>query len=107
MSDEKVGHIGKPLRILSPQLYQFMITQFKTYNIHSYDLIINGIKKDHGIEIEVRFGEKFTKAKSAIFSTKVIDNQSNEHTKLTGFIDEVAETCKKVMIDEYFERMAP
>jgi len=104
VSEKNSKELEKPLRIISPKLYRFIISEFEKYNIHSYDLLINGIKKDQGMEIILRFGETFSRKKSKLFSDQVIKGQADE---LRKFIENATEACKKAMIDDYFERMAP
>lgn len=66
--------------------------------------MIYGTKRDDGMEISIYFGERFTQKKTAFFLMDSIKNQGEE---LIAFLNSVSETCKQVMIDEYFERMAP
>lgn len=104
MSKDNTKALEKPLRIISPKLYQHIILEFKDYNIHSYDLLVNGIKEENGLRLILRFGENFTRKKTRLFTSRVLEKQKDE---LTDFIKAAAEYCKKVMIDDYFEKMAP
>lgn len=104
MKKEKNKLLEKPLRIISPDLYNFIISEFKNYNIHSYDLLVNGTKKEKGIEITLRFGERFDRKQTKLFTFKTLEERDDE---LTEFIKDTVEICKKAMIDDYFERMAP
>lgn|SRR5690625_2329474 len=104
MSKDKSRDLEKPLRMISPEIYNHIISEVKDYNIHSYDLLVNGIKKENGMQIILRFGENFAREQTKLLSLKVLEEKGDE---LTNFIRSTAETCKKAMIDDYFDKMAP
>lgn len=104
MNKEKRKELEKPLRMISPKLYHYIISEFKNDNIHSYDLLVNGIKKGDEIKIILRFGENFSHNTTKVFSDRAIAEQAHE---LSEFIKDATEACKKAMIDDYFQKMAP
>lgn len=104
MSNEIKKKSSKPLRVISPKLHHLIMEEFEQYHIHSYDVLLEGVKTDRGLEITIYFGESFTHKEMKMFSDAATAEKSDE---LTEFIQTVADTCKKAMIDEYFHRMAP
>lgn len=94
----------KSLRISSPKLYHYIISGLEAFNIHSYDVLLEGIKEKTGIRVVLHYGQNFTQNKMAIFSFKTIEEHGND---LKEFINEVSADCKKTMIDDYFNQMAP
>src|SRR5690625_1355945 len=104
MGEKGKNQTMRPLRIISPKLYTLIIGEFETYNIHSYDLMIEGEKKDKGIQIRILFGEHFAHTETEFFSFESIEKMSDE---LIQFIKSAAETCKETMIADYFKMMAP
>ncbi|QHS21446.1 hypothetical protein GWK91_00050 [Virgibacillus sp. MSP4-1] len=104
MSEKTVNHKPRPLMSVSPRLYRYITEELENqYRIHSYDLQLHAIQQEDGIQVLLLFGDNFDHQKKQYFSQEELeDNQA-----LSTFIEEVGEECKKVMIDDYFNRMAP
>ncbi|MFD1848513.1 hypothetical protein [Oceanobacillus bengalensis] len=103
MSEEQEINI-KSLISISPKLYQKITKELENkYHIHSYDLQVTGIKQEEGIKVVLRFGEHFNNEKEQFFSYESLEDDK----ALDTFIDEAGETCKQVLIDDYFKKMAP
>lgn len=94
----------KSLRTISPKLYHFIISELTVFNIHSYDVLLEGIERKTGIEIVLHYGHNFIRHQTAFFSFKTIEEHGDD---LKEFINDVSEDCKKTMIDDYFNQMAP
>ena len=94
----------KPLRIISPHLYNTIVSELEIYNIHSYDVLMNGNKGEEGIQITLQFGEDYAHQETKFFSFKEIEEVADDFIQ---FIKKVAETCKEAMIADYFKMMAP
>ncbi|RKQ30751.1 hypothetical protein [Oceanobacillus halophilus] len=89
---------------ISPKLYRYITSELqKRYHVHSYDLQAGAIKKEHGIHVFLRFGERFSHEKEQFFS----DEKLEDGKELDAFIEEAGEACKQVLIDDYFKRMTP
>lgn len=94
----------QPLMILSPNLYQQLIDSLETENIHSFDIEAYGLKtKDH-LEVEVRFGEEYQKVMKETFPLAILKEESEEYL---NFCKNVGETCKEIMIQDYFKMVKP
>ena len=94
----------KSLRMVSPELYHQIISALEEFNIHSYDILLKAVKKKTGIQVILYYGQNFTRNQTAFFSFKTIKEQGDD---LTEFINIVSDDCKKTMIDDYFNKMAP
>ena len=92
------------LRVIAPDIYQIITSELEKQNIHSYDVQINAIKKEQGLQIILLFGENFTHKKEQFFTHEAIKNFSDE---IIAFAKETGESCKEVMISEYFKMMRP
>lgn len=89
---------------ISPQLYQYITSNLATkYHIHSYDIQVGALKKETGIHIYLKFGEYYNHEIDQFFTNEMLEDES----VLQGFVDEIGETCKEVMIEDYFNRMTP
>lgn len=94
----------KSLITLSPKLYRHITKRLQDrYHIHSYDLQANGLKKEDGLHVIIRFGEHYNHEKEKYISNEALENDK----KLDPFIKEVGEACKQVLIDDYFKKMTP
>src|SRR5690625_5234297 len=94
----------KSLRLISPELYHQMITALQAFNIHSYDILLKAVEKKAGIQVVLYYGQNFARHQTALFSPETIKEQGDD---LTTFIKIVSDDCKKSMIDDYFDMMAP
>ncbi|SET17288.1 hypothetical protein SAMN05216389_106161 [Oceanobacillus limi] len=95
----------KSLLSISPKAYRFIVNELEAnYHIHSYDIQASGIKKKDGIHIILRFGEQFTNKEERFFLNKQVESLGDE---LREFVESTGETCKQVLIDDYFKTMAP
>lgn len=100
---ENQGKI-KSLISVSPKLYRFITTNLADkYHIHSYDIQVGAVEKEKGIHIYLKYGEHFTYEKEQFFTTEMLEDEK----ALEAFIDEVGDTCKEAMIEDYFNRMTP
>jgi len=89
---------------VSPKLYRYITSELeKRYHIHSYDLQAGAITKENGIHIFVRFGEHYNHEKDQFLTNEMLEDEK----VLETFVEEVGEACKQVMIDDYFNKMAP
>jgi len=94
----------KSLRLISPELYHQIITALQEFNIHSYDILLKAVEKKAGIQVILYYGQHFAHHQTALFSPQAIKEQDDD---LTAFINIVSDDCKKTMIDDYFNIMAP
>lgn len=92
------------LRVVSPLLYQSILIELEKQNIHSYDVQIDAVKGNKGIHIILKYGESFTHQKEQSFTNHAIEKNSSE---IAEFVKKAGETCKEVMINEYFKMMRP
>jgi hypothetical protein len=93
------------LRLISPKLYTYITEELqRLHNIHSYDLVIDAIPYDEGLEVIIRYGETFSHKCEARFTHKQIDEIS---TELVEFVKETGEVCREVLINDYFKLHAP
>lgn len=94
----------QPLMMLSPYLYQQLTDILEKENIHSFDIEAYGLKlKDH-LEVEVRFGEAYQKAMKETFPLAVLKEKNEEYL---NFCKNIGETCKEIMIQDYFKMVKP
>lgn len=91
-----------PLRLVLPKLYEILSTELENLHIHSYDYQANVIEENKGYEIILRYGDGFQKSESTFFTSEMIENGSKE---LLDFIKSAAQSCKTVMIADYFKMM--
>lgn len=95
----------KPLRAISPKLYMFITKELeKQFHIQPYDVQVDAIQKDEGMQISVRFGEQFSQQVEQFFSS---DALWDDRKQLQQFIQKTGESCKDVLIKNYFRMMAP
>jgi hypothetical protein len=105
MSQKKHETKVKSLRLVSPRLYTYITNELQqTHNIQTYDLQIDALVKDKGMEITIRYGETFSHKETSFFTYEQIDEVSSE---IKEFIAKIGEDCTKVMIDDYFKIYAP
>jgi len=94
----------QPLMMLSPFLYQELLGALEKENIHSFDIEAYGCKHSDEIEIEVSFGEGFQKVMKETFPLVILKEKND---KYLNFCTNIGETCKKIMIDDYFKMVKP
>lgn len=98
MRDER-----KPLRALSPDLYLWMTQELeKQFHIQPYDVQIDGVEKDEGMEVIIRYGEQFSQHSKQFFSSAAINEKS-----IQKFIESTGEICQETLIKNYYRMMAP
>lgn len=97
--------LARPLNAVSPRLYRYITSELeKNFNIHTYDLQIDGIKESDEIHVIIKYGKYFTEKLGKIIPIEEIENPS---AVLNEFIKEAGEACTKVLIDDYFKKMTP
>ncbi|SHF54997.1 hypothetical protein [Ornithinibacillus halophilus] len=102
---EKKDEQIQSLISISPTLYRLITRELENqYHIHSYDIQVFGIREEDGIRVIIRHGDDFAHKKEQFFFFKQIEDVSDE---LKDFITSTGESCKQVLIDDYFKRMAP
>ncbi len=101
-TEAKTSNGEKTLRIVSPKLYNHIITLLAEHHIHPYDITANVIEETSGLQLIIRFGEDFAHAKSESFSFKQIENPDDS---ITAFIDSIGEEAKEAMVADYFKMM--
>ncbi|MFD2760803.1 hypothetical protein [Lentibacillus juripiscarius] len=95
----------RSLRVILPELYSFITTELEDrYNIHPYDIQANAVKEASGYKIILYYGDNYAHQKAQSFSVKSLQSFD---TELTAFIEEVGESCKEVMIADYYRMMKP
>ncbi|MDP4084849.1 MAG: hypothetical protein Q8934_09570 [Bacillota bacterium] len=92
----------RPARIVLPKLYNLVNAELEKRHIHAYDYQAMVIEQDNGIDLILQFGENFSKSESHYFTNEMIEKESNE---LLDFIQAVGESCKNIMIADYFKMM--
>jgi hypothetical protein len=91
---------GKLLRFAAPALYQKMIDIFSHFNIHSYDVHGTAMKKEHGLEVTLRFSAHYFQEVTTHFTTEQAQKPDEEVEK---FFRETAEKCKSQLIADYYK----
>jgi len=100
-----MGEHKKSLRAVSPKLHLLIMSELESkYNIQPYDVQAEAIKKDKGIQVLLKFGERFTHQEEQYFPFSQIRKESKV---LDAFIQSSGEACKEVMIQDYYRMMAP
>ncbi|SFD77437.1 hypothetical protein SAMN05216238_10429 [Lentibacillus persicus] len=104
-SEQAAGKHEKPMRVILPQLHHQIAEQLEEqHNIHPYDIQTKVIPVDAGYEVIVYFGDSFAHREAAYFSVEAIEKNGGE---LSGFIEKIGDTCKEVMIADYYKMMRP
>jgi methylase of polypeptide subunit release factors len=88
------------LRYAAPQLYKNMVEVFSNHYIHSYDVQAYVVKKEHGMDVTLRFSSDFSQFVSAFFSSEQAENPDKE---VIRFFEEAAEKCKSLLIADYYK----
>lgn len=106
VSEEKLAEMQqtRTLRIIAPKLYEFITNELEKENIHSYDVQMKALQKEEGIHVFLWYGEKYNNQADAFFSHQVVEELGEE---IEEFIKNVAESCKEIMLNEYFKMMKP
>ncbi|MNN52661.1 hypothetical protein D3C81_1673730 [compost metagenome] len=73
-------------------------------HIHPYDVKASGTRDGGGIQIELRYGERFNQLQTACFKREVIEEKPEE---AANFFRDVGDEIKKAMISDYFKMMKP
>lgn len=94
--------IEQPIRMVFPELYDFLNTELEKLHIHSYDYQATIAEKKDGYEIFLRFGEGFTQTLSRFFGYEVIEEKGQD---LLDFIQLMGESCKNILVADYFKMM--
>ena len=94
----------KPIRMVIPELFDFLNTELVKLHIHSYDYQANVVEQDGGFEMILRFGEDLNQLESQFFTYEMINKRSEE---LLDFIHSAGKSCEKTLIAEYFKMMKP
>jgi hypothetical protein len=94
--------VEQPIRIVLPKLYDFLNIELEKFHIHSYDYQANMVEKRDGYEIILRFGEGFTQTLSQFFKYEVIEEKGQD---LLDFIQLSGESCKNILVADYFKMM--
>ncbi|WP_138417515.1 hypothetical protein [Aquibacillus sediminis] len=92
------------LRVAYPETYGLLMAELSKHHIHAYDVQATAKKVDQYVEIQVRFGEDFSKEQTQTFREKEIKQKSEE---ITNFFKQVGETCKEILIADYFKMVKP
>jgi len=74
------------------------------FHIQPYDIQMNAIKNEKGFEIIVTYGERFAHRSEQFMTFQSIKKRDEIVNK---FIRKTGETCKQVLIDDYFRKMTP
>jgi hypothetical protein len=105
MSESKTKPKRRSLRLVSPDLYNYITTELEDkHNIHSYDLQIDASEMEEGMEITIRFGETFSNIETKYFTHEQVKEISKE---VKEFVAQTGEACTEVLIDDYFKIHAP
>jgi hypothetical protein len=96
--------LEQPLRVVSPKLYDKLITELEKLHIHPYDYQATVVEKENGLEVILRFGEGFIQSETQLTTYQAIEKGSPE---INDFIKTVGESCKKALIADYFKMMKP
>ncbi|GAA0444652.1 hypothetical protein GCM10008983_22580 [Lentibacillus halophilus] len=104
-SNQTASGNERSLRIILPELYHFITTELENrYNIHKYDIQANAIKEESGYKVILYYGDGFAHQMSRSLTNDVLHNKREA---LTEFLEEAGESCKEVMIADYFRMMKP
>lgn len=95
-------NLEQSIRVISPSLYSHIASELETIHIHPYDVRVNGIKKENGMELIIRFGDGYAHMKSELFSFEAIEKLDE---CITEFIKQVGEECKQTMIADYYKML--
>ncbi|ARF69585.1 hypothetical protein B7C51_19800 [Paenibacillus larvae subsp. pulvifaciens] len=90
----------KPLQSVEPRLYRLLVQELEQLHLHPYDVKAGGRTDDHGITVNLRFGEELGQVTSRRFFWASLENGDEE--ALT-FFRQAAEKIKKSMIADYFK----
>lgn len=91
---------GKLLRITHPKLYDHLIEELSSANIHPFDIHATSRRTSTGTEIQICFGEKYQRESTQTFSESVISGAGSEFFK---FCKEIADMCKETMFADYMK----
>ncbi|WP_164668821.1 hypothetical protein [Virgibacillus doumboii] len=95
----------QPLRVVLPELYTFVTEGLEDlHNIHPYDIQLYGVEEETGYQLIFYFGEGYSHQESIFFSHSSIEKKDSE---ITDFVEKFGESCKEVMIADYFKMMKP
>jgi len=92
------------LRIMYPNVYNYLIDKLKENNIHSFDVQMTARKIDSSVEIYVCFGERFTWEVTRTVSEKSLSEPDNTFKE---FCEEIKEKCKETLVADYFKMVKP
>ncbi|KWZ78736.1 hypothetical protein [Heyndrickxia coagulans] len=92
----------KPLFSVPPPLYHTFMQTFELHHIHLYDADPAGVEKENGIEVVLRYGDRFQHETRKCFSFSDIENKAPE---VAEFFKQAAESCKEVLIADYYKMM--
>lgn len=92
----------RPLRVMLPTFYNYLIMELEKECIHAYDIQANAVESKTGYVIHIFYGQGFTQTSSNFFSHSSIENVDES---VKEYIKTIAEKCKQVMIADYFKMM--
>jgi len=105
LAENKQKKVSKPVRIVNPDLYNIIAdTFFETHNLHPHDFQADLSEESEGYQLRLSFGEQFRASEEIFLTDEDIDEKSD---KLTSFLKETANTCREVMVKDYFKMMKP
>lgn len=91
------------LRVILPNLYNYMTAELESrFNLHPYDFQVSAMKEVGGYNIIIQFGDGFAHNHTEFFSYETIQKTDSEIDKV---IEKIGESCKEVMIADYFKMM--
>ncbi|MFD1038999.1 hypothetical protein ACFQ3N_11450 [Virgibacillus byunsanensis] len=104
MSNKDSQSSRRLLRLIYPNLYDYLMEQLTAENIHPFDIQAMGRKMDSKVEIQILFGEDFAQELTRTFSE---ENLVNINSDFVDFCEEVQETCKETLIADYYKMVKP
>lgn len=94
----------KLLRIQYPKLYEHLVEELSIHHIHPFDITASCREVADEVEIEIAFGEGFSRRESQTFPKENLDKLD---PAFTSFCEKVGEVCKETMISDYFNIVNP
>ncbi|ALX47904.1 hypothetical protein [Lentibacillus amyloliquefaciens] len=95
----------KPMRVILPDLHHEITKQLEEqHNIHPYDIQTKVTESNSGYQVTIYFGDSFAHRESQHFSSEAIENKD---PVLSEFVEKIGDTCKEVMIADYYKMMRP
>ncbi|MMZ68394.1 hypothetical protein D1872_310790 [compost metagenome] len=92
----------KPLQSVEPRLYRLLVRELERLHLHPYDVKAGGRSDDHGVTVNLRYGEELGRVISRRFARQTLEGGDEE---IAAFFRQAAEQIKKAMIADYFKMM--